>query len=71
MPEILETHGTSGPADLLCRIVARSTEHLQEIIAHILTSPAVQRTDTTIALSNQIPYRIEPLLTQAVRLHPR
>jgi DNA-binding Lrp family transcriptional regulator len=62
VPEILETHGTSGQHDLLCRVVARSTEHLQEIIAHILTSPAVQRTDTTIALSTQIPYRIEPLL---------
>lgn len=62
VPEILETHGTSGQHDLLCRVVARSTEHLQEIIAHILTSPAVQRTDTTIALSTQIPYRIDPLL---------
>lgn len=67
VPEILESHGTSGQADLLCRVVARSTEHLQEIIAHILTSPAVQRTDTTIALSSQIPYRIEPLLARAVR----
>ncbi|WP_336215704.1 Lrp/AsnC family transcriptional regulator [Nonomuraea sp. LPB2021202275-12-8] len=62
VPQILEVHGTSGQHDLLCRVVAKSTEHLQEIIAHILTSPAVQRTDTTVALSTQIPYRIEPLL---------
>ena len=62
VPQILEVHGTSGQHDLLCRVVAQSTDHLQEIIAHILTSPAVRRTDSTIALSTQIPYRIEPLL---------
>ncbi|MDA0637325.1 Lrp/AsnC family transcriptional regulator [Nonomuraea sp. MCN248] len=65
VPQILEVHGTSGQHDLLCRVVAKSTDHLQEIIADILTSPAVQRTDTTITLSTQIPFRIEPLL-----LHP-
>ena len=62
VPQILEVHGTSGQHDLLCRVVARTTDHLQAIIADILTSPAVQRTDSTIALSTQIPYRIEPLL---------
>ncbi|GGO64456.1 Lrp/AsnC family transcriptional regulator [Nonomuraea cavernae] len=62
VPQILEVHGTSGQHDLFCRVVARSTDHLQDIIAHILASPAVQRTDTTISLSTQIPYRIEPLL---------
>ncbi|WP_169988939.1 Lrp/AsnC family transcriptional regulator [Microbispora sp. H10836] len=66
VPEILEVYGTSGQADLLCRVVARSTPHLQEIIARILASPAIQRTDTTIALSTQIPFRIEPLLEAAV-----
>ncbi|MEN3537728.1 Lrp/AsnC family transcriptional regulator [Microbispora sp. ZYX-F-249] len=72
IPEILEVYGTSGQADLLCRVVARSTPHLQEIIARILASPAVQRTDTTIALSTQIPFRIEPLLEAAVaRPEPR
>jgi DNA-binding Lrp family transcriptional regulator len=64
VPQILEVHGTSGQHDLLCRVVARTTDHLQEIIADILTSPAVQRTDTTIALSTQIPHRIEPLLLE-------
>ncbi|MFI7128234.1 Lrp/AsnC family transcriptional regulator [Nonomuraea sp. NPDC050153] len=62
VPQILEVHGTSGQHDLLCRVVAHTTEHLQEIIASILASPAVRRTDTTIALSTQIPYRVEPLL---------
>jgi DNA-binding Lrp family transcriptional regulator len=65
VPEIIEVHGTSGQADLLCRVVARSTTHLQEIIARVLASPAVQRTDTTIALSTQVPFRVEPLLRSA------
>ncbi|GII81580.1 AsnC family transcriptional regulator [Sphaerisporangium rufum] len=67
VPEVLEVYGTSGQADLLCRVVARDTGHLQEIIASILASPAVQRTDTTIALSTQVPYRVEPLLRAAAR----
>lgn len=70
VPEILEVYGTSGQADLLCRVAARSTPHLQEIIARILASPAIQRTDTTIALSTQIPFRIEPLLKAAVTPPP-
>ncbi|MER7504003.1 Lrp/AsnC family transcriptional regulator [Nonomuraea pusilla] len=67
LPQILEVYGTSGQHDLLCRVVARSTDHLQEVIARILASPAVQRTDTTIALSSQIPYRVEPLLEAATK----
>lgn len=70
VPEILEVHGTSGPADLLCRVVAQNTSHLQEIIARVLASPAVQRTDTSIALSTQIPYRAAPLLSAATKLAP-
>lgn len=62
VPEVLEAHGTSGAADLICRVAARTTDHLQQIIAAILASPAVQRSDTTVVLSTVIPYRIEPLL---------
>jgi DNA-binding Lrp family transcriptional regulator len=67
LPEVLEVHGTSGSSDLLCRVAARTTDHLQEIIATVLTSPAVQRTDTSVVLSTQIPYRVEPLLRSAPR----
>lgn len=67
VPEVLEVHGTSGSADLLCRVVARSTDHLQAIIATVLASPAVQRTDTSVVLSTQIPLRVEPLLRAAAR----
>jgi DNA-binding Lrp family transcriptional regulator len=58
-------HGTNGSSDLLCRVAARGNDHLQEIIATILRSPAVQRSDTSVVLSTQIPYRIEPLIRSA------
>ena len=65
LPEVLEVHGTSGSSDLLCRVAARSTDHLQDVIATVLASPAVQRTDTSVVLSTQIPYRLDPLIRTA------
>jgi DNA-binding Lrp family transcriptional regulator len=65
LPEVLEVHGTSGTSDLLCRVAARTNEHLQQIIADVLASPAFQRSDTMVVLSTQIPFRVEPLLRSA------
>src|SRR3954453_12074144 len=66
VPEVLEAIATSGPSDLLCRIVARDTEHLQDIVNRALSNPAIRRTTSYIALSEQIPYRTGPLLKAAV-----
>src|SRR4051812_19000456 len=66
VPEVLEATATSGPSDLLCRIVARDTEHLQDIVNRALSNPAIRRTTSYIALSEQIPYRTGPLLNAAV-----
>ena len=65
VPEVLEATATSGPSDLLCRIVARDTEHLQDIVNRALSNPAIRRTTSYIALSEQIPYRTGPLLETA------
>jgi DNA-binding Lrp family transcriptional regulator len=65
VPEVLEATATSGPSDLLCRIVARDTEHLQDIVNRILSNPAIRRSTSYIALSQQIPYRTGPLLEAA------
>src|SRR5436189_4882645 len=32
IPELLEADAISGPQDLICRVVAHDTEHLQEIV---------------------------------------
>src|SRR5205814_939015 len=75
VPEVLEATATSGPSDLLCRVVARDTEHLQDIVNRALSNPAIRRTTSYIALSEQIPYRTGPLLdsaaAQATRAHGR
>jgi DNA-binding Lrp family transcriptional regulator len=63
LPELLEAVATSGPSDLLCRVVARDTEHLQEVINRLVAGPAVQRSTSTIALSRPIRFRTGPLLT--------
>jgi DNA-binding Lrp family transcriptional regulator len=65
VPEVLEATATSGPSDLLCRIVARDTEHLQDIVNRALSNPAIRRTTSYIALSEQIPFRTGPLLEAA------
>lgn len=65
MPEVIEAHGTTGPLDLLCRVVARDNEHLQEILNSILSSPAIRRTTSHIGMSRQIEFRTEPLVRAA------
>jgi DNA-binding Lrp family transcriptional regulator len=65
IPEVLEAHGTSGPRDLLCRVVAHDTDHLQEILNAILDTSAIRRSTSYIALSRQIAPRTAPLVEAA------
>lgn len=62
VPEVLEAHATSGDRDLLCRVVARDPEHLQEIINRMVRTGSVRRSTSHIALSHPIPLRTQPLL---------
>jgi DNA-binding Lrp family transcriptional regulator len=62
MPEVLESDAISGPHDLICRVVARDTEHLQELVNELLRTPAIQRCTTYIVLSRQVPPRTGPLV---------
>jgi DNA-binding Lrp family transcriptional regulator len=66
VPEVLEAHATSGPRDLLCRVVAHDTEQLQEIINRLLGTSAVRRSTSYIVLSTQIAHRTGPLVRAAV-----
>ena len=65
VPEVLEAHGTSGPHDLHCRVVARDTDHLQEVLNRMLGTPAIRRSTSSIALSAPIPLRAGPLIVAA------
>lgn len=62
IPEILEAFGTTGPRDLICRVVARDNGHLQEIINVILHAGPVRRSTSYIAMSTQIAPRTLPLV---------
>jgi DNA-binding Lrp family transcriptional regulator len=65
IPEVLEADAISGPQDLVCRIVARSTEHLQELVNELLATPAIRRCTSYIVLSRQVPPRSGPLVRAA------
>ncbi|HEV7886070.1 MAG TPA: Lrp/AsnC family transcriptional regulator [Acidimicrobiales bacterium] len=65
LPEVLEAHATTGQGDLHCRVVARSNDHLQEVINRILEVQGIDRATTVIALSEQIAYRVMPLVAAA------
>jgi DNA-binding Lrp family transcriptional regulator len=65
LPEILEADAISGPQDLICRVVARDTEHLQELVNRLLATPAIRRCTSYIVLSRQVPPRTGPLIASA------
>jgi DNA-binding Lrp family transcriptional regulator len=65
MPEVLEADAISGPQDLICRVVARDTEHLQELVNELLRTPAIRRCTSYIVLSRQVPPRTGPLVAAA------
>ncbi|HEX8803402.1 MAG TPA: Lrp/AsnC family transcriptional regulator [Acidimicrobiales bacterium] len=62
IPEVLEIHSVTGPGDLLCRVVARTNEHLQTVIGRILDVQGISRTTTQIALTEQLHHRVLPLV---------
>jgi DNA-binding Lrp family transcriptional regulator len=51
IPEVLEVHKITGPGDLLCRIVARTNEHLHGVLELVLATPGIRRTSTVLALA--------------------
>ena len=65
VPEVLEVDAVSGQQDLICRVVARDTEHLQEIVNGLVASEAIQRCTSHIVLSRQVSPRTAPLLRSA------
>jgi DNA-binding Lrp family transcriptional regulator len=65
VPEVLEVDAVSGAQDLICRIVARDTKHLQEIVNGLVASEAIQRCISHIVLSRQVSPRTGPLVASA------
>jgi DNA-binding Lrp family transcriptional regulator len=67
IPKVLEAHAVTGPGDLHCRVVARTNEHLQEVIGRVLDVSGIMRTTTQIALAEQLGHRLVPLVAQLAK----
>ncbi len=50
VPEVLEVHAVTGPGDLHLKVVARSNDHLHEVLERVLALPGITRTQTQLAL---------------------
>jgi len=62
IPEVLEVHKTTGPGDLLCRVVARTNEHLHDVLEQVLSTPGILRTTTALALTSPVQREVAYLL---------
>ena len=60
--EVVEVHSVAAQGDLLCLVVARSNQHLMEVLEKILSIPDIARTSTAIVLKSQTENRCHQLL---------
>jgi len=65
IPEIVQAHGMSGQSDLLVRVVCTDADDLFRIDGTILAVEGVDRTETSLAMGEVIPFRVAPLLERA------
>jgi len=69
IPEVLQAHGLSGSVDLLARVACRDARHLFDTDARILSIDGVERTETSLAMGEVIPFRVAGLIGLARREH--
>lgn len=62
MPQVIEAHALAGEGDIICRVVARSNDHLMELVKEILGTAGVRRSRTAISLEQFISPRSLPLV---------
>ena len=67
IPEVLQAHGLSGSVDLLARVACRDARHLFDTDARILSIEGVERTETSLAMGEVIPFRVAGLIGLARR----
>ncbi|WP_309066484.1 Lrp/AsnC family transcriptional regulator [Microbacterium sp.] len=67
VPEVVQAHGLSGSVDLLARVACRDARHLFDTDARILSIDGVERTETSLAMGEVIPFRVAGLIGLARR----
>lgn len=65
IPEILHCAASTGPGDLVLRVVARGPDDLYRVGQDILACPGIRRTRTALLMRDLIPYRTTALLGTA------
>ncbi len=65
--EVVEIHTVTGPGDLLVRIVARSNDHLHEVLQQISHIPSVRRSQSQLALDTSLSRGLAHLLEAELR----
>ena len=63
IPEVLEVHAVTGTGDLICKVVARSNEHLHQVLQRMLATPNILRTETYLALHTRIQRTVADLVS--------
>ncbi len=61
LPQVIEAHALAGEGDIICRVAARSNDHLMDIVRAILGTDGVRRSRTAISLEEFIAHRTLPL----------
>jgi Lrp/AsnC family transcriptional regulator, leucine-responsive regulatory protein len=51
MPEVCEVHSVAGEETFMCKVVTRSTQHLDDLLARLKSMKGMARTKTTIVLN--------------------
>jgi DNA-binding Lrp family transcriptional regulator len=62
IPQVLEIHTVTGPGDLLCRIVARSNDHLHDVLQRIAAIDTVLKSQTHLSLATNLHRTIADML---------
>ncbi len=67
IPEILQAHRVSGPADLIVRVACRDARHLFDVDARVRAIDGVERSETSLSMGEAIPFRAAGLIGLARR----
>jgi Lrp/AsnC family leucine-responsive transcriptional regulator len=51
LPEVCEIHSVAGEETFVCKVVTRSTQHLDDLLGRLKSMPGMARTKTTIVLT--------------------
>jgi Lrp/AsnC family leucine-responsive transcriptional regulator len=51
LPEVCEIHSVAGEETFMCKVVTRSTQHLDELLGRLKSMKGMARTKTTIVLT--------------------